>query len=708
MRWSYILTRRFRWKNLEKIEVGAKAFKELKVIAGDKKIGSILRDANLVEVRIPFVDEETSWEARIAPWEFLLSNAALGFENHKPLAIVRHLQTGAPELPFEQPPRVLFVQCAPGILSEYYSYESELAILKQMFPDEHDVVECINPSLSELRTVIEKEKPNLIHIAGIDNNQARHLEDEQQEKRRSRRKPKDGIVFRSNATTKGYKEVPAETLARTLNASSGPLYLVTVNVYHSAARICSMAVAEGAHLAIGFQDTVNDAVAEVFLREFYSVWRRKQSPLSAFSRALDVVRDTISLTGTGIVLWSAHSLLRGANKLMSDARHDLQEARNKPIGKEELENFREWFKPEIKVKKTLNFSVLHNNSGGLFDKFWLIKKQEGLLHDVGIEAVLFLDSQSHAFRRRCTLRNESTPIEEVKVPLTSSIIRTVSEPLRTSLFVEVRIGDLIAHQETYQVTLNPADEWIDDDTNRVWLPSFVLPRDPFISDIIDRAEKHLITLTDNRNSSFDGYQQVGLSEDQKKLKVVDLQVQAIWAAIIFDFGIGYINPPPSGKGQRLRTPTQIQRGGRGTCIDLALMFAACLEYIDINPVIILIEGHAFVGYWKSQERYNQFMAGTHKNVLDADGRGMSQEASPWVFLTDNHAEIKKEVDEDFLVPLETVDLTEEGKFSEAKKKGKRRLDNEVFFNALIDISLARAAMISPLPIIEGLGNSKPH
>jgi hypothetical protein len=57
----------------------------------------------------------------------------------------------------------------------------------------------------------------------------------------------------------------------------------------------------------------------------------------------------------------------------------------------------------------------------------------------------------------------------------------------------------------------------------------------------------------------------------------------------------YINPPPTftEKSQRLRTPSDIVMGKRGTCIDLTLLLAACLEYAEIYPVLFLLKDHAF-------------------------------------------------------------------------------------------------------------------
>ena len=92
---------------------------------------------------------------------------------------------------------------------------------------------------------------------------------------------------------------------------------------------------------------------------------------------------------------------------------------------------------------------------------------------------------------------------------------------------------------------------------------------------------------------------------------VDLQVRAIWSALMLDFPLAYINPPPTftDKSQRIRTPSDTIAGRRGTCIDLAVLLAACLEYVDIHPVIVLLLGHAFPAYWRHSDYLEHFMSG---------------------------------------------------------------------------------------------------
>ena len=43
---------------------------------------------------------------------------------------------------------------------------------------------------------------------------------------------------------------------------------------------------------------------------------------------------------------------------------------------------------------------------------------------------------------------------------------------------------------------------------------------------------------------------------------------------------------------------------RSTCLDLAFLFASCLEQCQLHPLIIFIEGHAFTGAWLVPEVFS--------------------------------------------------------------------------------------------------------
>jgi hypothetical protein len=121
------------------------------------------------------------------------------------------------------------------------------------------------------------------------------------------------------------------------------------------------------------------------------------------------------------------------------------------------------------------------------------------------------------------------------------------------------------------------------------LAAFVLPNDPAVMEILRRAADLLKERTGR--ASLNGYQ------DKNRNRAWE-QIAAIYKAVA-ELRINYINPPASfeNSGQKVRFPSDIKAQQFGTCLDLALLFAACLEQAGLRPFILMHEGHAYSGCW---------------------------------------------------------------------------------------------------------------
>ena len=122
------------------------------------------------------------------------------------------------------------------------------------------------------------------------------------------------------------------------------------------------------------------------------------------------------------------------------------------------------------------------------------------------------------------------------------------------------------------------------------------PTDPSIDVILREAADKLSKA--GRNPAIDGY------KTGKKARAWEL-AEAIWAALV-GHSIAYVLPPKSfeRQGQMVRQPADILSHQVGTCLDLALLYASCLEQAGLNPLIVLIEGHAITGLWLIDEEYS--------------------------------------------------------------------------------------------------------
>ena len=365
-------------------------------------------------------------------------------------------------------------------------------------------------------------------------------------------------------------------------------------------------------------------------------------------------------------------------------------------------------------RTSLNYSLLHNDRSP-FRTFFIDKPRAGRLPPLHVEVVLEVGSENCRCRFALDLPEAKTGIElasRIRLPLVAGLLRQCTESLRTNLYVQVRCGERLLRESSERVTVLPADEWRDDGEDHRWLPSFVLPRDPAVLKIIGSAQRYLRTLLDDSTAGFDGYQQLA-ADDGNAAAVVDPQVQAIWAALQHDLPLNYINPPPSytSRSQRLRSPSEVLRGQAATCIDLALLFASCLEFVGIYPVLFLIEGHAFPGYWRSDKawwRMKQFhfdaapaaSAGQVAPAMPAPTAMTSGQSEGWMFDgVGNLVELLRYVQEGSLVPFESTFVAAQRGFYRSLEEGSARLHPDTF-DAMVDIQSARGANVTPLPLFD--------
>jgi hypothetical protein len=132
-------------------------------------------------------------------------------------------------------------------------------------------------------------------------------------------------------------------------------------------------------------------------------------------------------------------------------------------------------------------------------------------------------------------------------------------------------------------------------------------------------------------------------------------------------------------GQKVRTPGQIVDGGLATCLDTALLFAAALEQAGLYPVVVVAEGHAFVGVWLQPQEFATLL------VPDA-------------------AALRKRIALDELIVFETTLVTGAAPagFARAIASANRLIDeeHEGTFVTGVDIRRARMQRIRPLAMTD--------
>ena len=157
--------------------------------------------------------------------------------------------------------------------------------------------------------------------------------------------------------------------------------------------------------------------------------------------------------------------------------------------------------------------------------------------------------------------------------------------LQISLIQETQ---LLAEQST-EISVLAFDQWHGFQVYPELLCAFVTPNHPHIAGLLARATAYLGQWTGD--TSMDAYQ----SQDPNR---VLSQAAAIFA-VIKEQAIAYAVAPASFEesGQRIRLCDALLQQKLGTCLDLTLLYAACLEAAGLHPLLISTPGHIFTGVW---------------------------------------------------------------------------------------------------------------
>lgn len=755
LRWTYVLRSRQRWVHDTQAREQHQADARATLITLGLDVEALGRESLLV-VRVPYRFEAQCWEGRVFPWEYVLAAAtreqrrgAGAGGNTRPLTVIRELQVQRPakrgwallpreavDLP-EAGLRVLLVNTLPSELREQWTVADELDKLRQALPaGVAQVRELDYPSVDELQAALREHRPHLLHFAGMDSHQAlrelrthigpgaltgvrlwsgsderwvdqpRQLVDAVQA---DPHRMLDGLLLRGD--DRYPLLVGAQALARLVAEAGAAVYLTTFNVWNSAARLAPMVVAEGAALAaLGFQDAFDDSLAEFIVVQLLQGLRAQDFDLpAAFDGVWRTVRELPeSVDATGVTLWvGAPVFVDDGTRTAHQRRAQEQRARRERRERGEHPGV---VRCEVEPFPELNYAVLHN-AQPLFRRFVLSCDSPADAAPLDVEVAVHMGAEVARFERRVRMRQVREKLtDKVHVPLTAEVARRVHEAINTSLSVCVRQGSEVLYHDSHRLRLLPVDQWRDNRRDGRWLPSFVLPRDPAVVAAVSQAQRYNRVLRDDPTAGFDGYQCVGDAvDDEEALRRVDRQVEALWATLLHDWRLGYINPPPSYSGeldsQRLRVPSAVLDGRAGTCIDLALLFAACLELVDIYPVVFLLEGHALPGWWRHrsfQEEYQKMRSASYGEVMEADAGGSTAanaQVVSWHAGKASWAEVRRWIRERKLVPIETVRLTEHCGFVEAIEAGVQALSERADYDSMLDIVTARQARVTPLPLL---------
>jgi len=262
--------------------------------------------------------------------------------------------------------------------------------------------------------------------------------------------------------------------------------------------------------------------------------------------------------------------------------------------------------------------------------------------------------------------SESRRLAPVDLLPEHSYLSALNEAEHGSIVVRATNGETPLAEKAVDVEIMAYDQWAGTRLFPELLAAFSMPNAPVIDQVLSKASQLL--RTSNSGVLADGYQ-------SKNRDNVWGQISAIYSVLAAE-GIQYAEPPASfgDDGQKIRTPERILTGRLGTCLDLAMLFASCLEQAGLHPVVLFKKEHAWVACWLVQTSFG----------------------TPVV---DDVQAIRKRVQSGELLAFETTGIASQSSPSlrTAATRGQELLFEEDSFRYGIDIRRARELRIRPLP-----------
>ncbi len=196
------------------------------------------------------------------------------------------------------------------------------------------------------------------------------------------------------------------------------------------------------------------------------------------------------------------------------------------------------------------------------------------------------------------------------------ILQQLTEAIATTFTLSVSVGNDTAEEFVLPVELQPFDQWNGNHLTPQLLTCFVTPNHPYVQQLCRAAADQMQAWTGD--ASMNAYQ----TDDPNDVRQ---QIAAVYEALRKE-SLAYVMPPASfGKeGQRVRMADIIRRDRMATCLDLTLLMTGCLEQLGINPIVVMMQEHCFVGAWLTEQIYNRAVGYDRERLLKLSADGVGQ------------------------------------------------------------------------------------
>lgn len=171
----------------------------------------------------------------------------------------------------------------------------------------------------------------------------------------------------------------------------------------------------------------------------------------------------------------------------------------------------------------------------------------------------------------CVPSGKSVEISPLRIILSTEMLFSLTEAVSGTVSFSLSKDEKELYQKDIPVQLLAFNEWSGLAFDPELIAAFVTPNHPEIAKVISEASVYLKKWADT--TAFSAYQ-------RQNPNFVKQQMAALYAALCAR-RIAYNMPPASFEyiGQKIRLANTVLEQKQGTCLDLAVLYASCLEAV---------------------------------------------------------------------------------------------------------------------------------
>ncbi|WP_455715759.1 DUF3320 domain-containing protein [Anaerosporobacter sp.] len=274
---------------------------------------------------------------------------------------------------------------------------------------------------------------------------------------------------------------------------------------------------------------------------------------------------------------------------------------------------------------------------------------------------------------KCLKSNEPVELSPIRIVPSMEYLVSLTEKVEGKLTIEVKEEQKCIWCETHPVRILAYDQWAGINYFPEMIAAYITPFYPKVNDVVEKAIQYLKAW--GNSEEFTGYK-------LKNPDLVEEQMKAIYKALQdYELELEVLTESYETNGQSLYLPQMVIEEGKGSSLELSLLYASCLESVGLNPILVFFKGYALAGCHIEEEYIAECVEDDVTTLLTKKDE-------------ENDSECRK---------VQLIDCTDIIRdhcvdFIQAKNDAKNHICNTEMFLLSVDIKCCRTSGICPLPL----------